>query len=73
MSDPTAEEATATDIRDKAAAVAGDGIQSYTHGARTVNRSNPNELLDAAAKIELRAIRRLRGFCANCDASGGVA
>jgi hypothetical protein len=72
MSDPTAEETAAEAIRKKAAANATAGIQSYTHGSRQVNRSDPEKQLDVAGRIELRAARRLRGFCANCDASGGV-
>ena len=68
---PTAEEAAAA-ARAKAAAVAGAGIQSYTHGSRTVSRSSPTELLDAADRIELREMRRKRGFVANCDCSGAA-
>lgn len=70
--DLDAAEDSADEIREKAAAVAADGIQSYTHGSRQVNRSDPEKLMDLAARLELRAQRRLRGFVADCDASAGI-
>ena len=66
-------ETAAENIRTKAAANAAAGIQSYTHGARTVNRSDPAKQLEIADRMELRAQRRLRGFCATVDQSGGGA
>jgi len=63
---------TADQIREKAAQVAGAGVQSYTHGNRTVNRSNPNELMDAADRADRRAARRKRGICSKVCNQVGV-
>ena len=70
MSEPTA--ADIEDIRTKAAAVAEAAISSYSHGNRQVNRSDPVVMLNVADRLELREARKLRGFCADCDQSGGA-
>ena len=73
MSEPTSTPTpTSDDIRNKAAQVAGAGVQSYTHGNRTVNRSNPNELLDASDRLERREMRRKRGICSKVCNQVGV-
>lgn len=60
----TATETAAKAIRDKAAANAGDGLASFTHGALNVARSNPLQSLDVADRLELREARKTRGiFC----------
>jgi hypothetical protein len=72
MSDTPTPTPTTDDVRNKAAQVAGAGVQSYTHGSRTVNRSNPNELLDAADRLDRREARRKRGICAIVSHTVGV-
>jgi len=64
------DEELADGIREKAAANAESGIASYSHGARQVNRSDPEKQLNVADRLALRHQRRLRGFVADCDQSG---
>lgn len=66
MADEPAVELTPTEsaakaIRDKAAANAGDGMASFTHGALNVARSNPLQSLEVADRLELREMRKSRG------------
>lgn len=57
----TPTESAAKAIRDKAAANAGDGMASFSHGALNVARSNPLQSLEVADRLELKEMRKTRG------------